>query len=208
MAVPGKLTLRSDARLGKTNLEVTFWQAASILDSLRKAISKKAVLSVFVLVALWNISVSRLLTTALEGEGGLLETLREVRDLNLHIQLRFYQLLIRGRPIRLAPENVRLVYIDDTTHWTHLHGDLPTSRKFLAALVTNASQTPNRAAAIGLDIELLAPLGYGEGSDAQTRQADNKELLNAIQNATRQGVPVILASVFYVDSTGRDVLIP
>jgi CHASE2 domain-containing sensor protein len=170
---------------------------------------KPSVISVFALVALWNISVSsNLFTRAIEGKGAVRETAREIREVNLHLQLRFYQLLTRVRPIPFQPEYVSLAYIDDDTHWTTLYGIQPTSRAYLARLIKNASQAKTKAAAIGLDIELLAPRQFPEASDAESRATDDQALLEAIQFAGSQGVPVIVSRVFYVDDGGKRVELP
>jgi CHASE2 domain-containing sensor protein len=176
---------------------------------LKKAILKKSAISVFVLVALWNISVSTNVTARfLEGNGPIVETLREIRDLNLHIQMRFYQAMTSVRPGHLNPGNIRLVYIDDQVHWTNHGGRIPTPRNFLATLIANASVPPNQAAVIGIDMELLAPRNYGEGEDDASRQAENDALRNAIQKAARQGVTVVLASEYYVDEQDRNIVLP
>ena len=171
----------------------------TIADRLDWTIFRKpSVISVFLLVALWNISVSsNLLTRALEGKGAVRETARAIRDINISLQLRFYQLLTRRRSISLQPYNVSLAIIDDDTHWTALFGDQPTSRAYLARLITNASQPTTKAAAIGLDIELLAPRGFPEGGDAQTRFKDNQALLDSVRSAICRGVPIILGGVYY-----------
>jgi hypothetical protein len=57
--------------------------------------------------------------------------------------------------------------------------------------------------AIGLDIQLLAPRDFPEGTDDASRAADNAELLKAIQDATAQGIPVILGGAF-VERNGGD----
>src|SRR3984885_15203172 len=98
---------------------------------LKKAILKKSAISVFVLVALWNISVSTNVTARfLEGNGPIVETLREIRDLNLHLQMRSYQAMTSVRPGHLNPGNIRLVYIDDEVHWTNHGGRGATPKKF------------------------------------------------------------------------------
>jgi len=97
---------------------------------------------------------------------------------------------------------VTLVNIDDDVHWSLLGGSLPTNRAFLAKLVRNLSEPATRATAIGLDIQLLAPRDFPEGTDDASRAADNAELLKAIQDATVQGVPVILGGVF-VERNGQ-----
>jgi hypothetical protein len=121
--------------------------------------SHLSLISVFALVAFWNISVSSgLFERAISGNGAVRDTAREIRDVNLHLQLRFYQLLTHLRPIPFRADNVSLAYIDDDTDWTLLYGAEPTDRNFLAVLIHNASLTRTKAAAIGVDIELLAPL--------------------------------------------------
>ena len=63
-------------------------------ERIQKALLRLSVLSVFALVALWNLLVeSKVLEQLSQKKGALWETLAEVRNLNLHIQLRFYQLL-------------------------------------------------------------------------------------------------------------------
>jgi CHASE2 domain-containing sensor protein len=175
----------------------------TVFQRISRAILRPPVLAVFLLVGLWNVSVSSgLLTRSLEGDGSVRETLREIRDVNLHLQLRFYNLLTRGRPIGLRNDYVTLVYIDDDTHWDLLGGSLPTNRAFLAKLVRNLSEPATRALVIGLDIQLLAPRDFPTGTDDVSRAADNAELLKAIQNATAQGVPVILGGAFIERSGG------
>ena len=170
---------------------------------------KPSVISVFLLVILWNISVSSsLFTRLIEGPGIIRETAREIRDINLHLQLRFYQLLTLLRPIPFQPSYVSFAYIDDEVHWSTLYGIQPTSREFLARLITNASQTENKAAAIGIDVELLAPLHFPVGTDAQLRFSENQALFNAIQFATHQGVPVVLAGVYYIDEHDQRIELP
>jgi CHASE2 domain-containing sensor protein len=174
-----------------------------------KIFTKPPVWSVFILVALWNISVSsNLVSGVLEGEGPVRETLREIRDVNLHLQLRFYQVVPRLLPIPFRANDVSLVYIDDDTHWTTFYGDEPTNRAYLARVVRNASETSTKAQVIGLDIELLTPRHFPAGGDAEERFDANRKLLEAIQFATKQGVPVILASVYSTDLKGQRVLLP
>jgi CHASE2 domain-containing sensor protein len=169
----------------------------SILQRIRRAILRPSVFGTLLLVGLWNFSVSSgLLTHSLEGNGAVRETLREIRNVNLHLQLRFYHLLTRVRPIGLQNDHVTLVYIDDATHWNRLGGSLPTNRAFLAKLIRNLSEPATRAMAIGLDVQFLAPRDFPEGTDDVSRAADNAELLKAIHDATAQGVPVILGGVY------------
>ena len=181
----------------------------SLRDNIKKAILRKSVISVFLLVALWNLSISNVwLNTRLDGEGAVRETFREIRDTNLHIQMRFYQVLTLGRPIGLSPEDIRLVYIDDQTHWTDQHGSTPTDRAFLASLILNASQAPVSARAIGLDVELLAPRNFEDGDDEDAFLASDLQLRNAIATAANRGVPVVLASTFYPNDEDKNLLLP
>jgi CHASE2 domain-containing sensor protein len=90
--------------------------------------------------------------------------------------------------------DVALVYIDNKTHWTLLRGASPTSRAFLAALIHNL--VLSRPSVIALDIEFLVPFGREGGTDDETRRDDNEDLRQAIQEATRAGIPVILGSAF------------
>ena len=181
---------------------------ANFQADFKKAIFKKSVISVFVLVTLWNLSVATDLTTGwLDGDGPIRETAREIRDLNLHIQMRFYQLLTSVRAVPLKPDNIRLVYIDNTAHWMKLGGELPTSRVFLAQLIKEMSTPPHAASAIGIDIEMLAPMGRVEGDDTDARRAGDQQLLQEIRAASARGVPVILASGYYMKN-GRKILIP
>jgi CHASE2 domain-containing sensor protein len=172
-------------------------KTGTILVRVRRAILRPLALSVFLLVGLWNISVSSsILSRSLEGEGAIRETLQDLRSVNLHIQLRLYNWLTLGRPIPLKNDYVTLVYIDDDTHWTRLSGSLPTNRPFLAKLIRNLSEPPTQAAVIGLDIQLLAPRTISESLADQSQAADDAELLSAIQDAAAKGVPVILGGAF------------
>jgi CHASE2 domain-containing sensor protein len=167
------------------------------------------VFSVFLLVAAWNLSVeSKTLPQLLQRRGTLWETLAEVRNVNLHIQLRFYQLLTSMRAIKMQPGAIRFVYVDDDVHWTNFYGDMPTNRGLLAKLVRNASQPTTKAEAIGLDIELLAPRNFPAGSDAEERANDNADLKNALEFASSHGVPVVLTTMYYVDDAKRNVRLP
>ena len=169
---------------------------------------RPSVISVFVLVALWNISIATDWPAGyLEEEGFWRDTIGGLHDINLHLQLRFYQVLTRHRPDPFQPDHVSLVYIDDDTHWTTLFGDQPTNRAFLARVVRNAANPETKADVIGLDVELLSPRNFPEGSDAGYRDKDNDALLGAVQYASSKGVPVILGSVYAVED-GRRIDLP
>jgi len=79
-----------------------------------------------------------------------------------------------------------MVIIDDELH-ERLHE--PTDRNYIATLVRNAAL--GDAAVIVLDFELTVPKGNAEGSD-ETRKGMNKALRNAIFDAAKLGVPVIV----------------
>jgi hypothetical protein len=166
------------------------------------------VLSVIVLVTLWNILLSDYVAKKLEGKGAVRETLEEIRQVNVHLQLRFYQVLTSWRTTKLQATRISVAYIDNNTHWTTLYGDSPTSRSFLATLIHNATKTNTRAAAIALDVQLYAPLDFPAGSDKDERTKENLELRKAIDQATAAGVPVVLATGYYVDPHGVTVRIP
>jgi CHASE2 domain-containing sensor protein len=177
--------------------------------SVKNAVLRRSVASVFILVILWNISVSSpWLSDAIEGNGAWSELFREIRDTNLYLQMRFYQLLTFASPIKMSPNNIRLVYIDDQTHWSLYGGLMPTNRKFLADLINIASAGPGHVSAIGLDIELLVPRNRDEGDDADPLREDDKLLLKAVQDAAIAGVPVILAGAFYNDGNNRNFRLP
>jgi hypothetical protein len=48
-------------------------------------------------------------------------------------------------------------------------------------------------------VELLAPRGFPAGSDAEERASANAQLKEALRYASSQGVPVVLATAFYVE---------
>lgn len=176
-------------------------------SDVKQTLSQTSVLSVIIIVALWNVLVSSdIVANKMQGVGPWRETFREIRDLNVHLQLRFYQLLTSWKPVKFVPSRVSLVYIDDDAHWKWLFGNMPTNRGFLAALITNAAQPKTKAAAIALDVQLYAP--DREGSDEEGRDAANQALLKAIQYAVDQRVPVILATGYYPKEDGSQVLIP
>jgi CHASE2 domain-containing sensor protein len=166
-------------------------------ESVWAILRKPSVISVFFLVGLWNFSISSDWPSRhLQNEGFWRDTIGGIRDINLHLQLRFYQGLTGLRPMPFSTDHVSLAYVDDDVHWTTLYGDQPTSREFLARVITDASQTTSKAAVIGLDVELLSPRNFPAGSDASSRFADNQKLLAAIHFASSQGVPVILGNLY------------
>ena len=129
-------------------------------SDLRKTLIRPRVFAVFALVALWNLLVSggKYLNFELGPThtvlNALLSTARELRDVNLDLQMRLYQ-PITVRAIPLKDDHVRLVYIDDAVHWREMYGTTPTDRRKLAGLIINASQ--HGASVIGVDIDLPNP---------------------------------------------------
>jgi CHASE2 domain-containing sensor protein len=177
--------------------------------SIRSILMDPSALSVLILVGLWNFSVSPSLSRRIpEGTGFFRETAREIRDVNLHLQLRFYQFLIRTRSIPMKAKNVSVVNIDDDEHWIALAGAQPTDRTFLASLIKNAALSKPAPIAIGIDIQLLAPRHYPDGSDAFVRKNENEDLWQALHFAALQNIPVILASVFYTNKDNEKIQLP
>ena len=79
--------------------------AQTIWQRIRKVVIRPSVLSVFLLVFLWNLSVSsNVLTDHLSGPGAMRESLLELRDVNLHVQMRFYQMLTHMKEPWVAPQ--------------------------------------------------------------------------------------------------------
>ena len=102
-------------------------------------------------------------------------------------QLVFHRLLCAITPRPISAKWVRVVEIDDALH--RQLGE-PTDRNFLASLVTNA--TGGNAAEVVLDFKLIAPADSGLGNNANQRPAADAHLLQAIRDATDQGVPVVV----------------
>jgi CHASE2 domain-containing sensor protein len=181
-----------------------FWLAC------RRILWRPSVVSVILIVAVWNLIISsHKLASSLRGRGLWRETANDVREGNVHLQLRLYQWLSSLPAVPRAPKRVSLVFIDDATHWSTLYGDMPTNRSYLAQLIKHASQPNTKAAVIGLDIELDAPLAYVPGMDEPDpkRIEQNKALLGAIFWAADHGVPVVLTGG-YVHKDGRKMRLP
>ena len=118
------------------------------------------------------------------------------------LQLKSHQLLFWMLPRPASPKWVRMVVIDD-----ELHQQLkePTDRKYLATLVRNAAQ--GDAAVIVLDVALTVPRGYQEGEDSPERKGMDEDLKNAIFDAAKLGVPVIVPC-WINRSNGKETVIP
>ena len=165
---------------------------------------RKSVVSVFVLVGLWNLLIlSHALQKVSSGKGFWRETIADLRQVNMRLQLRFYNVLSGWRADPFDPKRiVTLVMIDNKTHWTKLWGDEPTDRSYLAQLITNASQPTTKASVIVLDVQLLTPGKRPPGTDKPERKdrwengkpPPNRQLVDAINFATSQGIPVVLTT--------------
>jgi CHASE2 domain-containing sensor protein len=101
------------------------------------------------------------------------------------LQLGSHRILCRVLPRPVSPKWTRMVVIDE-----ELHEELgvPTDRKYLATLVRNAAR--GDAAVIVLDFELLEE--QAGAHDAVKQSEMNEELRNAIWDAAKLGVPVIV----------------
>jgi len=94
-----------------------------------------------------------------------------------------------------------MVVIDD-----ELHEKLkePTDRHYLATLVRNAAR--GDAVVIVLDFQLTVRKGYAEGDDGTERKDMNEDLRNAIFDAAKLGVPVIVPC--WLDNSVPAKLVP
>lgn len=118
------------------------------------------------------------------------------------VQLRSHQLLFWMLPRPASSKWARMVVIDD-----ELHQQLkePTDRRYLAELVRNAAK--GDAAVIVLDIALTVPKGLREGEDSPERKKMDDDLKNAIFDAAKLGVPVIVPC--WMDRNGgKETVIP
>ena len=102
-------------------------------------------------------------------------------------QLRFHRLLCSLAPRPITAKWVRMVEINDDLH--QQLGE-PTNRGFLAALVRNA--VAGDATVVVLDFKLIPPPKFADGQDAPERADQNRALLQAIQDASDKGVPVVV----------------
>src|SRR5215469_11458621 len=88
---------------------------------LQKRLVNKAIISVFVIVAAWNVAVS-------------FDWSKKYIPLAIRSQLRFYTLLWSWQPVPRYVTTVSVVRIDDSLHWSQSICDSPTSRHLLAQL--------------------------------------------------------------------------
>jgi CHASE2 domain-containing sensor protein len=184
--------------------------AETIGAILARGLWRKSVVSVILLVAVWNLLTSSTRVGAfLEGPGLLKSTANDIRQVNVRLQLRLYQWLLSLRATPREPKRVSLVFLDDIVHWSILYGDLPTDRRYLAQLIRHAAEPNTKASVVALDIELDAPLGYPAGMDEQDakRTQQNQALLDALFWAADHGVRVVLPGG-YVHKDGRKIQLP
>jgi CHASE2 domain-containing sensor protein len=176
-------------------------------SELRRILLRPSVLSVLLIVTLWNVlASSEKLAHAIEGPGTLREVASGLKDVNGHLQFRMYQILFWLLPYNFKPRQVTLVFINDAAHWSEpLWGNLPTDRAYLAQLVANASQPATKARVIGLDVELISPVDIpGVDDPNPDRRAGNSSLLTAIKKAASNGVPVVIATAFGTADDGSN----
>jgi len=102
-------------------------------------------------------------------------------------QLRFHRLLCSLAPRPITAKWVRMVEINDDLH--QQLGE-PTNRGVLAALVRNA--VAGDATVVVLDFKLISPPRFADGQDVRERTDQNRALLQAIQDASDKGVPVVV----------------
>jgi CHASE2 domain-containing sensor protein len=118
------------------------------------------------------------------------------------LQLGSHRILCWMLPRTASPKWVRMVVIDD-----ELHQQLkePTDRKYLAELVRNAAK--GDAAVVVLDFQLTVPKGHLEGDDGPERKAMDGDLRNAVFDAAKLGVPVVVPC--WLDRSGHgDQVVP
>jgi hypothetical protein len=164
-------------------------------EHLRTRLSDKAVLTVFAIVAVWNVMLS-------------FDWGKEHFPIALQTQLHFYKFLWSWRQTPQYNSTVSLVRIDDSLHWGQSACDSPTSRHLLAQLIGNASKLPHKAAVIALDVQLFAPVGKAAGWHNPGSELQDDELLGAIRDAAKVGVSVIVPVGFVPDTNGGWIRIP
>lgn len=157
---------------------------------LETALWKPSIGAVVALVLLWNWAFSY-------------QSVKEQLPFLVTAQLSFHRLLTYLGPHPQFAKLVRVVDIGDDDHWKQFGGADPTSREFLADIVTECTQKGTKAAALALDVELKAPRGFTSGQDVSQRTENDTELLSAIHEAVGRGVPVILGVGLIQDTYGR-----
>jgi CHASE2 domain-containing sensor protein len=162
---------------------------------LKERLKSKSIISVFIIVAAWNVALS-------------FDWIQEHFPVTLDTQLRFYNVLWSWGGRAQYNSTVSIVRIDDSLHWGQSICDSPTSKHLLAQLVGNAATALHKASAVALDVELFAPVGKPAGWHGPNREPGDDELLNAINNAARNGVPVIVPIGLLPDGKGGWTRIP
>ena len=178
------------------------------MSELRRILLRPSVLSVLLIVALWNVlASSEKLARAIERPGTLPELASGLKDVNIGLQDRMYQALFSLFPYKFRPHHVTLVFIDDAAHWSPpLWGSVPTQRAYLAELISRALESDPKPRVIGLDVELISPIDV-PGVDDPKRQGkdENLALLDAIKTAWGNKVPVVIATAFGTRDDGSNV---
>lgn len=157
----------------------------SILGFLRRVLWHKSVVVVLAIVLVWNVLFT-------------LDSVKAQFPFITDWQLGFHQVLYWFSPHPQYVNIVRVVAIDDRTHWVRLGGSSPTNRSFLATLINHAVAGAKRPSVIAVDVTLKTPGEFppAENSaiiDSPERLDNDEELLCAIHTATEAGIPVILA---------------
>ena len=168
----------------------------NILGFLRRVLWHKSIIGVLAVVVVWNV----LFTS---------DVVKAQFPFLTDCQLWFHQLLYWASPHPQYVNVVRVVAIDDQTHWTRLGGVNPTNRTFLAQLINHATAASKRPSVIALDVTLKTPgvMGPAKDSaiiDSSERFDDDEELLCAIHTATEGGIPVILAEGLMWDQQANE----
>jgi CHASE2 domain-containing sensor protein len=153
-------------------------------EPFREVLTQPAILTILTIVLGWNVLVE------LDAVQASLPFIRRS-------QLAVHRWLCSLSPRSIAPKWVRTVEIDDVFH--QRLGE-PTDRAFLAKLVSSA--VAGDALVVVIDIKLMAPRGMAEGEDDAGRRDQNAELLEAVRDAARRGVPVVLATWLERDAKG------
>jgi len=155
------------------------------VSSLKSQLGKPVIITVIAVVLVFNVVVRT-------------ETVRNAVPQIAFAQLRFHRVLCAMSPRLLTAKWVRAVEIDQQKH-----AELgePTNRAFLASVISQAAR--GDAAVIVLDIKLLAPQGMAAGHDLETQSNGDARLLDAIRNASANGVPIVLTSWLQRDTKGN-----
>lgn len=115
-------------------------------------------------------------------------------------QLKYHEWLSELNPRKSRVHWVTVVEIDDESFWNApFNGQTPTNRRALADLALRIAQSG--ATVIAFDIQLRSHLA--EPGDSEARRQDNDYLLKAIEQITKQGIPVVLTRGLDCDENGE-----